>query len=376
MKKEGHEVVAISPTDKYVKHLRSEGIRHVEWAVKGSGINPFYELKALLRLYRLLRAEKADVVLAYTPKANIYGAFASRLAGAKIINNVSGLGRVFIKPGMLTLLVKYLYKYAFSRSTKVFFQNEEDMSFFLKKRIVSKKNIERLPGSGVDVRRFAPSVESMTCKGLTDNKGFVFLLVARLLWDKGVGEFAEAAKKVKHSFPSAEFHLLGFLDVDNPSAIPPSQVEDWEREGVLEYLGKTDDVVPYLQNANCVVLPSYYREGVPRTLLEAAAMGKPIVTTDAVGCRDTVDDGITGFLCRPRDAADLAEKMMTMLHLPKKKCFEMGQQGRKKMVREFDEKIVIDSYLSAIADMNNTGKIHHHSKADPFETSYHKAGKQ
>jgi glycosyltransferase involved in cell wall biosynthesis len=176
---------------------------------------------------------------------------------------------------------------------------------------------------------------------------FVFLLAARLLWDKGVGEFVEAARLVTSEFPNTEFRLMGFLDVRNPSAISREQVQQWVAEGIVSYLGATDDMASAYAEADCIVLPSY-REGVPRTLLEAASMGLPVITTDAVGCRDAVEDGITGFLCQPRDAQDLADKMRQMLRLSADARSAMGYAGREKMLREFDERIVISNYLEAI----------------------------
>ena len=182
------------------------------------------------------------------------------------------------------------------------------------------------------------------------NRPFCFLLVARLLWDKGVGEYVEAARMVRRKYPMAKFQLLGFLDVKNPTAVSNTQMVDWVEEGVVEYLGVADDVKPYLVAADCVVLPSY-REGVPRSLLEAAAIGRLIVTTDAVGCRDAVDDGVNGLLCRVGDASDLAEKLLCMIAMPPEERELMGQAGRRKMEFEFDEKIVIRRYLEVIREL-------------------------
>jgi len=176
---------------------------------------------------------------------------------------------------------------------------------------------------------------------------FRFLLIARMLWDKGVGEFAEAAKLIHAQWPQAECCLLGFLDVQNPGAISRAQMDALVASGVI-YLGVSDDVRAEIATADCIVLPSYYREGTPRTLLEAAAMGRPIITTDAVGCREVVDDGLNGFLCQPRDAIDLAAKMDRMLSLTSEQRTQMGLRGRAKMDAEFDEQIVIRKYLTAI----------------------------
>jgi len=226
----------------------------------------------------------------------------------------------------------------------VFFQNEEDRAEFVRADLVEEVKTQRVPGSGVDVDRFQPRSRE------ADGNGFAFLLVARLLWDKGVGEFVEAARLIQAEYPTVQFRLLGFLDVKNPSAVSRTQVENWNNEGVVKYLGAVDDVRGIYAEADCMVLPSY-REGVPRILLEAASMGLPIITTDAVGCRDAVEDGVTGFLCRPKDSMDLADKMRRMLLLPPGQRRRMGEAGRKKMIREFDEGIVIARYLQAIRDI-------------------------
>ena len=361
----GHEVVAVGPPDDYVDKLVMAGIRHRAIPLAGASVNPHRELRTVWALHRILRDEGVEVVLSYTPKGNIYGAMAAAMNGLPTVPNVSGLGRVFIRRGPLTWLVMHLYRFTFGRAARVFFQNREDMEMFVRIGLVGVGKAERLPGSGVDLARFAPDepTAAFPLVGQAHRTGmgrpagreqFVFLLMARLLWDKGVGEYVEAARKVRQKYPAAAFRLLGFLDVQNPSAIPRTQIEVWGEEGVVRYLGSTDDVLPYLREADCVVLPSYYREGVPRTLLEAAAMAKPIITTDAPGCRDTVDDGATGFLCRLRDADDLADKMLRMIEMERDHFEAMGQRGREKMMREFDERIVINRYLDVAGEIAKT----------------------
>lgn len=346
-----YEVIPVSPHDEYVMRLEAAGFTHREWKVKGAGVNPSEEFLAIYRLYSLLREVRAEVVLSFTPKCNIYGGIAARLAGTRIINNVSGLGRAFIENTPLTSLVMFLYKVVFRWPVKVFFQNEEDQQQFISRGLVAPPIVERLPGSGVDLQRFIPSQE----RGLPSGEGgMVFLLVARLLWDKGIGEYVEAARIVRSRYPMTRFQLLGFLGIANPAAISRKQVVAWEREGIVEYLGSVDDVATVVSEADCVVLPSYYREGVPRTLLEAAAMGKPIITTDTSGCRDTVEDKLTGFLCRAKDPADLAEKMFRLIELPIETRLEMGRLGRKKMEEEFDERIVIGRYLAVIETLRKS----------------------
>lgn len=352
----GHDVVAVGSSDDYVDKLIEVGIRHRAIPLAGGSINPFRELRTVWALHQILREDNVSVVLTYNPKGNIYGAMAAAMNGLPTIPNVSGLGRVFIRRSPLTWLVKQLYRFTLGRAAWVFFQNREDLELFVRIGLVSAGKSEQLPGSGVDLARFVPvrqaaynSVASSQVKDScrAGSEGLVFILVARLLWDKGVGEYVEAARMVRQKCSEAEFRLLGFLDMQNPSAIPRPQVEEWVEEGVVRYLGSTDNVLPYLIDADCVVLPSY-REGCPRTLLEGAALAKPLITTNAPGCRDTVDDGVTGFLCCLRDAGDLADKMLRMIEMDRCDFEAMGQRGREKMIREFDERIVVNRYLDVL----------------------------
>jgi glycosyltransferase involved in cell wall biosynthesis len=292
----------------------------------------------------LFQAERPDLYLGYTVKPNVYGSLAAGMLGIPVINNIAGLGAIFIRGGLLVRLVRWLYKTSLKRSSKVFFQNNDDRQLFISGGLVNETIADLLPGSGIDLTRFAvtplPSLPPA-------NRKFRFLLIARMLRDKGVVEFVEAAKVVKGNYPDVEFALLGFLDVQNPAAISKEEVDSWVAEGSVTYLGVSDDVRAEIAAGDCIVLPSY-REGTPRTLLEAAAMGRPIITTDAVGCREVVDDGQNGFLCKVRDSADLANKMESMLKLSPQERQEMGRKGREKMEREFDEAIVIQKYLNAI----------------------------
>ena len=340
---EGYDVVSVAPFDEYAPRLKELGCRFIDLPMDNKGTHPGRDLLLFFRFLKLLRRERPDVFLGYTVKPNVYGSLAAHLLGIPVVNNIAGLGAVFIHDSWLTRLVRLLYKTALSRSHHVFFQNDEDLRLFVEQGLAAKDKVSRLPGSGVDLNAFCYAPMQ-----ILENRPFHFLLVARLLWDKGVGEYVEAARIVHGKYPTARFQLLGFLDVKNPTAVSSSQMNDWEAEGVVEYLGVEEDVKPYLISADCVVLPSY-REGVPRSLLEAAAIGRPIVTTDAVGCRDAVDVGVSGLLCRVGDAVDLAEKLLQMIEMSSEERELMGLAGRKKMEEEFDEKIVIGKYLEVIS---------------------------
>lgn len=342
---QGYVPVAVAPYDSYADKIQAAGFSFIPLEMDNKGVNPIQDLRLLGRLYWLLRTERPVVVLGYTAKPNIYASLAAASLNIPVVNNISGLGSAFIQGGAVASILKVLYRLALRRSKKVFFQNDDDMHFFFNAGLVRKEVADRLPGSGVDTVRFAPRMVPLA------GEKFVFLLVARMLRDKGVGEFVEAARVLKARYPHVECQLLGSLDAINPTSIPKENVNTWVEEGVVKYLGTTDDVAAVMAAANCVVLPSY-REGTPRTLLEAASLAKPIVTTDAIGCREVVTDGVNGFLCRVKDAADLAIKMEQMLLLPKVEREAMGQRGRQRMLAEFDEKIVIDRYLAVVKSVN------------------------
>lgn len=338
----GHEVVAVAPADAHAARLQAAGLDFEPVPISGSGTNPLTELRSVAALRRVLRSRHIGLVISFTPKGNLYSALAAISCGVPFLPTVSGLGRAFIRRSAVTLVAQALYRLTFHRASHVFFENRDDFDIFVRTGLVQPTHGERVAGAGVDLQRFAPAPLPRRAP-----EAPVFLLVARLMWDKGVGEFVEAARRVRAQHPGARFRLLGFLDVDNPSAVPRAQVEAWVAEGLVEYLGATDDVRPFLADADCVVLPSY-REGVPRTLLEAAAMARPVITTDAPGCRDTVLDGESGLLCRPADAQDLARALTQFAALPCEARRGMGLAGRRKMEREFDEYLIIDRYLDRV----------------------------
>ena len=340
----GYEVVAVAPRDEYAPRLAALGCRFVELPMDNRGTHPGRDLLLLLRFVRLFWRERPDVYLGYTVKPNVYGSLAARLMGIPVINNIAGLGAVFIQGGRLAQVVRWLYRQALKASRKVFFQNDDDRQLFIAGGLVRAEVADLLPGSGIDLARFSVAPQRVPAPG---DRRFRFLLIARMLRDKGVGEFVDAAGLLKARWPQAEFCLLGFVDVQNPTAISRAQMDAWVARGHVLYLGVSDDVRAEIADADCVVLPSY-REGTPRTLLEAAAMGRPLVATDVVGCREVVEDGGNGFLCKPGDAHDLAGKMEAMLLLQPEQRAEMGRLGREKMEREFDEQRVIKKYLENI----------------------------
>lgn len=340
---EGFEVIAVAPIDDYGHKLAEIGCRYISLPMENHGMNPGTDLQLFLGYLRILKAERPSVFLGYTIKPNIYGSLAAHLLGIPVINNITGLGRAFAGNRWLSMFVSALYRMSLFPSAKVFFQNEEDRDEFLARRLVRPDKTGRLPGSGIDLHKFAFEPLPSRHAGR-----FRFLLLARMLWEKGVGVYVDAARLVKERYPDADCCLLGFVDGKEAGAISALQMEQWVDEGIVRFLGHSDDVRSELCEADCVVLPSYYKEGVPKSLLEAAAMGRPIITTDTTGCREVVDEGVNGYLCRPHDARHLAEKMMAMLSLSPEELSSMGKAGREKVAREFDERLVIGRYRDAI----------------------------
>jgi len=343
MRDEGYEVVAIAPYDRYSQKLIDAGFEFHDIKMNAQGINPLEDMRTTYAFYKLFKEISPDFLCQYTIKPNIYGSIVANILNIKMINNIAGLGTLFTKDGLVTKIAKVLYRTSQSKADKIFFQNKEDFNFFIDKKIVKAQKCDVLPGSGVDTNRFKPQYKEQREK-------VRFLLIARMIWEKGIGEYVQAARAIKKVYPNVEFCLLGFLDVQNPGAITRREMDNWVNEGVINYLGVSDKVDEVIHSADCVVLPSYYREGTPKTLLESGSSGKPIITTDNVGCRDVVDHGVNGFICEPRSSEDLKSKIEMFLALSHEERLNMGRNSREKMKKEFDEKLVIGKYLDLLKE--------------------------
>ncbi len=340
---DGHDVVIMAPKDAYTEQLVGMGVTHFDVPMKMNK-NPISDYFLYRRFLKAFRSVRPDVYLGYTIKPNVYGSMAAHKMGVPTVNNIAGLGTVFVSENIVAQIAKTLYRIALGRAAMVFFQNPDDRRLFTTSGIVKHERHDLLPGSGVDLLKFSFSPLPVS----PEQDTLRFLLIGRMLWDKGVGEFVEAAQQIRKSRTNVQFYLLGGIDNDNPTAISREQIAAWVADGHVSYLGYSDDVPAEIRKADCIVLPSAYPEGTPRTLLEASAIGRPIITTDAPGCRSTVDDGINGYLCALRDSSDLLEKMEKITALSPKERSDMGCAGRAKMEREFDEAIVIEKYLEMI----------------------------
>ncbi len=344
LKNQGYKIIAIAPRDDYSQKLQSMGFEYHHISMNNKGTNPVQDLKLLVAFYKLYKKLKPDVILQYTIKPNIYGTIAAKLAGCQTINNISGLGTVFLNDHFSSKLARFMYRCSLRFANRVFFQNPHDRQLFIEHKLITESKTDLLPGSGINVDKYKPSKRAHQ-----QGSSCIFLLVARMIRDKGVIEFVEAAGHLLNEGTDqvVEFWLLGDLYPGNPTAISADQLEQWQQDGVVKYLGHVDDVAAVIHKADCVVLPSY-REGLSRVLLEAAAMAKPIITTDTPGCKDVVDHGLNGYLCAVKSSQDLALMMREFLLLEEQQRLKMGRNGRLKIERQFDEKIVIDKYSSAI----------------------------
>lgn len=341
----GHDVHTVAPNDDYTPRLIEAGCTHHEVKMDSRGASPLKDFALIFELRSIYKRVKPDVILHYTIKPNVYGTLAAAWLRIPVINNVCGLGTAFLKNDFISRVAVFLYRLSFRFARKVFFQNPDDLNLFLTERLVPEHRVDLLPGSGIDLKRFLPAP-------LKREGAFTFLLISRLITDKGVLEYVDAVKKLKAEGINAKFQILGAIDEEHKRGISKAIVDEWIRSGTIEYLGTTEDVRSFIQQAHCVVLPSY-REGTPRTLLEAASISRPIIATNVPGCSQVVEDQVNGFLCNLKDADDLADKMRKMAMLDQETLSQFGQNGRKKMEAGFDESVVINKYLEALSEIKS-----------------------
>ena len=337
---EGHEIHTIAPRDEYTTHLEKIGCIHHNIRMDSRGANPIKDAALIAELFLTYRKVRPDVILHYTIKPNVYGTLAASMLKIPVINNVCGLGTAFLKDNLISAVAVFLYRFSFRFAHKVFFQNSEDLKLFVDRKMVPERAVDLVPGSGIDLMKFGRVP-------FTRNKKFTFLVISRLITDKGILDYIQAIRQLKKEGFDARFQLLGAIDPEHKRGIQVGTIREWIEENVVEYLGTTQDVRRFIAGADCVVLPSY-REGTPRTLLEAASCGKPIIATDVPGCNHVVVHEYNGLLCRMKDSADLASKMKDLAACKDEKLAQFGQNGRLKMEAEYDESLVINKYLHAL----------------------------
>lgn len=359
LKQQGHTIHIIAPEDAYTKSLQAMGLHVHTLHLSAKGLNPIEDLKTCWQFYQLYKKIQPNCIFQYTIKPNIWGSFAARMADMadKTIAINTGLGSALISTGKLNELVQKLYKTALKNIQQVWFLNETDLDFFLEKQLINPKQAKILPGEGIDCQLFSPnqnfafqeSLESFQPNQTNHNDNFTFLLIARLLKDKGIYEYVEAAKQIKQTMPNVVFKLIGPADVDNPTAISALEAKSWQH---IEYLGEQHDIKAHINDADCIVLPSY-REGLSRTLLEAASMAKPLIASNVAGCKDLIDDGENGFLCQPKDVQSLCESMQKILQQNKMQLNTMGEYGRKKVLAQFSIEKIIAAYEEVIEKLRD-----------------------
>ncbi|MDW3194136.1 MAG: glycosyltransferase family 4 protein [Cytophagales bacterium] len=340
---EGHDVVAIAPRDEYVERLEAMGCRFRDLPMSGSGVNPFSDLLLLWRIRRIIKDEKLDVLLTYTIKPNVYGSIAGRLLNTPVICNISGLGTTFVWNNLVSKIAIFLYNVSVRKASHVFFQNPEDMELFLSKVPVPENNVGLLNGSGIDLKSFSAAPK-------LPGKAPVFLMIGRLIIEKGAYEYAEAAQIIKQEFPATQFWMLGKWDQLDKRSVKQEDLDHWQEKGFIHYKGTTDDVKTMIVEADVVVLPSY-REGAPRTLIEAGAMSRPLIATDVPGCRHVVSDGFNGYLCEVKSGKQLADAIRKYLVLENQEKLQLAKNSRIYMESNYDEKKVIIAYQEVISSI-------------------------
>ena len=314
--------------------------------VSRKGINPIVDSLTFIHIIYYLLKIKPFCCFPFTIKPVVYSLFATRILNIKNIPMITGLGTGFLEGGWLTIVVKMMYKFSLSGSNYIFFQNDNDLNLFNNLKLVDKKKCQLTPGSGIDLQKF------IFCKKDNNYSPFIFLLVARLVWDKGLKEYIKAANKLHDEYPKAQFHIVGPSGVQNRTAIPSSEIDKWREDGVVSYLGEVEDVREKIKEATCIVLPSY-REGTSRVLLEASAIGRPIIATNVPGCKEVVLDHKSGFLCKVKSSHDLYLKMKKMYLLDSDTRNEMGSIGRKHVENKFNHKLVCQIYLDALTKLSS-----------------------
>ncbi len=351
LRSEGIQVVLVSPEGPYAPRLQDLGFYWVRFPISRRRLNPFAEAGTILRLARLYRSEEPDMVHHFTIKCVLYGSLVAHLFGIQVVNSITGLGYVFTEGKdarkQLAGIVKLFYR-AVIRGTFAIFQNPDDQAFFLENGLADPKQTALIRGSGVDIERFSPRKEP---QGIP-----LVILPTRLLRDKGVEDFVDAARLLRSEGVEARFGLVGDSDPENPSAIPITRLRAWEQEGVIEWWGWKEDMAQVYALSSIVSLPSYYREGVPKTLLEAAACGRAMVASDMPGCREIVRNGENGLLVPPHNPRALADALRSLILDPSLRQ-QMGIRGRQIAVEEFSTDLVVGKTLAVYRSLCPQGML-------------------
>lgn len=339
MVRRGHEVFLVSEKMGYEQELEEMGIKLVDIKVDRRGKNPLSDMALFFRYLRVIRQIHPDIVFTNNIKPNVYVGFCCRVLKVQYVTNICGMGTPLEKPGLFQVLTTIMYRIGIKKAKAVFFQNEDNQKFFEMKHILSPKTKRiLLPGSGVNLERHQRSEYPMEGK-------IVFLYAARIMKEKGIEEFLEAARHFRSLRDDVSFEICGMCDDEKYLSL----LKKLQKEGIIQYHGLQKDLEPFYQRCSCFLYPSYYPEGMSNVLLEAAACGRPVIATDRCGCRETVDNGITGYCIPIHDSVAVIKTVEAFLQLSPHERAEMGYAGRKKMEREFDRKLVVDKYIKLVA---------------------------
>jgi glycosyltransferase involved in cell wall biosynthesis len=342
----GYSVICISPEDSYSQELIKLGCSHYPLSFKSKSVNPFLELMIFVKFFIAYFRIKPKVAFHFTIKNNIYGTFAASILGIPAVNNISGLGTAFLKKNIFSSFVLFLYKISQGLAFKIFCQNKEDYNFLIQNKVTNKNKLILIPGSGVDTQKFHPSKREQY-KYLKSKKLFTFLYIGRMLYDKGLNELLEAIKIINLNEVKCKLVLCGFTDSDNVSAVSLADLNKWSNFPGVDWIGSTNSVEIIMAKVDCVVLASY-REGMPRSLLEAGSMGLPSIATDVPGCRNIISNEFNGFLCKSNSSRALVEVMEKVLSLTSDELEKIGSNARKNVLNNFDEKIVINKFFEVL----------------------------
>ncbi len=345
------DVYVVAPVDKYIFY-KEDFPEVVHIPIKNlvrDGTNPLKELILINEFKRIYKKIKPDIILHYTVKPNIYGGIAAGMLKIPSIAVVTGLGYAFIHKGIIQTMTKLLYKFSSRYHDKIIFENTDDLDLFVKSKLIKKEKGVSIKGCGVDIEYFSPISQN----GKNKNK-IIFTFIGRLLYDKGVVEFVEAAKLIKEKHSNTEFWLIGEIDKSNPAMVKEEDLIHWVKNKTVIYHGFKQDIKRYISQSDCIVLPSY-REAIARTITEGMSMEKPVIATDVAGCREAIEDGKNGFLVPVKEINPLAEAMKKIVEMSSEDRKEMGNYGRNKAIKEFDDNLIADKIFKIILDILKTG---------------------
>src|SRR5690625_3603931 len=335
---DGFEVIISAPIDEKTDFFTKLGTKNIATPINSRGKNPLSDIKLLIKYIKILKAVKPNVVLSYTIKPNVYGGLACRLFNIPILANITGLGSAVEKKGLLQNITLFLYRVSLRKASCIFFQNEENQKFFTSKNIGTDTH-KLIPGSGVNLEHFK-------VLDYPDEREVNFLFIARIIKEKGIDKYLEAAEYIRGKYPYTRFHII--VDSDEQYN---NRLIGMQNKGIVTYHGRQNDVREFHKISHCTIHPTYYPEGMSNVLLESAASGRPIITTNRAGCREVVNDNVNGYIAEQKNSEDLIKKIEDFLRLDYKDKIQMGLEGRKKVEREFDRQIIVNAYMTEISSI-------------------------